>query len=88
VSALETEMKVKFLVEEKQSGPEIKKLRQQLDAGDLNATYPLLAISFCADVDIGCNFEAEQEVWNTKLGLPKVTLEEMVHDAVDLSARS
>jgi nucleoside-diphosphate-sugar epimerase len=88
VSALEAEMKAKFLVEEKQSGPEIRKLRQQLDAGDLNATYPLLAISFCADVDIGCNFEAEQEVWNTKLGLPKVTLEEMVHDAVDLSARS
>ncbi|KAL1792504.1 hypothetical protein ACET3X_009011 [Alternaria dauci] len=88
VSALEAETKAKFLVEEIESGPEIKKFRHQFDAGDLNATFPLLAISFGADVDVGYDFEAEQEVWNNKLGLPKVTLEEVVHDAAQLAARS
>lgn len=48
----------------------------------------MLAISFGADVDVGYDFEAEQEVWNEKLDLPKVTLEEIVHDAVELAARS
>ena len=88
VSALEAEMKTRFLIEEKQSGPDIKRFRDQFDAGDLNATFPLLAISFGADVDVGYDFEAEQEVWNKKLDLPKVTLEEIVHDAVELAARS
>jgi nucleoside-diphosphate-sugar epimerase len=88
VSALEAETKAQFLVQEKQSGPEINKYRAQFDAGDLNATFPLLAISFGADVDVGYDFEAEQEVWNSKLGLPKVTLEKVVRDAVQLSARS
>ncbi|KAB2103392.1 hypothetical protein AG0111_0g8027 [Alternaria gaisen] len=88
VSALEAETKTRFLVEEKQSGPDIKRFRDQFDAGDLNATFPLLAISFGADVDVGYDFEAEQEVWNKKLDLPKVTLEEIIHDAVELATRS
>ncbi|CAN9440157.1 unnamed protein product [Alternaria sp. RS040] len=88
VSALEAETKTRFLIEEKQSGPDIRRFRDQFDAGDLNATFPLLAISFGADVDVGYDFEAEQEVWNRKLDLPKVTLEEIVHDAVELAARS
>ena len=88
VSALEAETKTRFLVEEKQSSPDIKRFRDQFDAGDLSATFPLLAISFGADVDVGYDFEAEQEVWNRKLDLPKVTLEEIVHDAVELAARS
>jgi nucleoside-diphosphate-sugar epimerase len=88
VDALEAETKAKFHIEEKQSGPEIKKLQAQFDAGEVNAMYYLLAISFGADVDVEYDFEAEQEVWNSKLGLPKVTLEEVVHDAVELAARS
>ncbi|KAG9185789.1 hypothetical protein G6011_07120 [Alternaria panax] len=88
VSALEAETKAKFRIEEKQSGSEIKKFQEQLAAGDLNAAFPLLALGFGADVDIGCDFEAEQEVWNSKLGLPKVTLANVVHDTVELAARS
>ena len=88
VEALEVETKVNFHLEEKECGPEIKQFREKFEAGDLNATFRLLAISFGADVDVGYDFEAEQEIWNGKLGLPKVTLEEVVREAVDLAARS
>lgn len=88
IEALEVGTKAKFHIEEKQSGPEIKQFREQFDAGDLNATFQLLAISFGADVDVGYDFEAEQKIWNSKLGLPKVTLEEVVREAVELAARA
>lgn len=67
------------------SAPEIAKLRGSFDAGDFNATYGLLALSFSADVDVGYDFESEQQLWNERLGLPKVRLEEVVADAVKLA---
>jgi hypothetical protein len=88
VAALEACTNTPFVVEEKQSGPAIEELKRKFDAGDWNATYPLLAISFSADVDVGYDFEAEREVWNAKLGLPKVTLGDVVKEAVELANRS
>lgn len=67
------------------SAPEVAKLREQFDAGIFNAAYGLLALSFSADVDVGYDFETEQELWNKKLGLPKVQLEEVVADAIELA---
>jgi hypothetical protein len=88
VAALEVETGAKLEILEKESKPAIAQLRKQFDEGDFNATYPLLAISFGADVDMGYDFEKEQEVWNETLGLPKVTLEEVVKEAVELANRS
>jgi hypothetical protein len=72
----------------KRSGQEIKALREKYDAGDFNATFPILSISFGGDVDVGYDFEKEQEVWNSKLGLPKVELDEVVKEAIELARRS
>ncbi|KAF2623802.1 hypothetical protein BU25DRAFT_461602 [Macroventuria anomochaeta] len=66
------------------SAPEVARLREQFDAGDFNATYGLLALSFSSDVDVGYDFEVEQEVWNDRLGLPKVDLEKVIADAIKL----
>lgn len=77
-----------FKITEKQSKPELKALRDKFDAGELNATFPILAISFVGDVDVGYDFEREQLVWNQKLGLPKVTLDEVVKEAVEFANRS
>ncbi|KAF2249668.1 isoflavone reductase family protein [Trematosphaeria pertusa] len=85
VASLERQMGEKFTVEEKESGTVIRELRSKFDAGDFNATYPLLALSFVADVDVGYDFEKEQEVWNGKLGLPKQTLDEVVKGAIELA---
>ena len=88
VESLERQIGESFKVEEKESGPAIKEWRAQYDAGDLGAAFPLLALSFGADVDIGYDFEKEQEVWNSKLELPHVTLDEVVREAVTLANRS
>ena len=88
VDALEPQTADKFTIEHKDSAPELKALRENFDAGEFAATFPLLAISFVADVDVGYDFEKEQEVWNEKLGLPKVTLEEVVKEAVELAKRT
>src|SRR5262245_27831513 len=84
VDNLEEQIGEKFSIEEKQSGPVIKELKQRFQAGDFNATYPLLALSFVADVDVGYDFEKEQVVWNDKLELPSQNLEEVVKEAIEL----
>jgi hypothetical protein len=67
------------------SALEITKLQGQFDAGDFDATYGLLALGFSADVDVGYDFEAEQELWNDRLGMPKVRVEEAFAVAIKLA---
>jgi hypothetical protein len=62
--------------------------RADFDAGGFAATVPLLSVGFTGDYDIGFDFEREQEVWNGRLGLPEVTLEEVVRGAVELAGRA
>ncbi|KAH7412086.1 hypothetical protein DE146DRAFT_265780 [Phaeosphaeria sp. MPI-PUGE-AT-0046c] len=88
LESLERQSGQKFEVTRKDSGPELKLLREKYDAGDFNATFPILAITFGADVDVAYDFEKEQEVWNGRLGLPKVTLDEVVKGAIDLAKSS
>jgi nucleoside-diphosphate-sugar epimerase len=88
IASLEKQTGAKFKVEQKESGPEMKALRAKYDAGDFNATFPILAMTFGADVDVGYDFENEQEVWNSRLGLPKVKLDEVVKEAIELAMRS
>jgi len=88
VKALERETGEKFKVERRESAPLIKAATEKYDAGDSGAAYPILAMSFGADVDVGYDFPKEQGVWNEKLGLPKASLEEVVKEAVELAARS
>jgi hypothetical protein len=85
VAALEKQTGERFEIEEKASGPEFKAWKEKYDAGDFNAAFPLLAMTFGADIDVGYDYEKEQEVWNSKLGLPKVDLDEVVKEAVDLA---
>lgn len=85
VSALESQLGEKFSIEKKESAPALKELRAKFDAGEFNATYPILALSFVGDVDVGYDFPKEYEIWNEKLGLPKPTLEEVVKEAIDLA---
>jgi nucleoside-diphosphate-sugar epimerase len=88
VGALEKETGEKFKVDEKESAPIIKASREKYDAGDFSAAFPLLAISFGGDVDAGYDFANEQEIWNDKLGLPKVGLDEVIKEAVELANSS
>lgn len=88
LESLERQTGEKFTVREKESAPAIKEWRGKYDAGDFSATFPLLALSFGADVDVGYDFEKEQEIWNGRLGLPEVTLDEVVKEAIDLANRS
>ena len=68
----------KWEIEEKESAGAIKELRERFDGGEFEATFPLLALSFVADVDVGYDFEKEYKVWNEDLGMEKQTLEEVV----------
>jgi nucleoside-diphosphate-sugar epimerase len=88
IASLERQTGEKFDVEQRQSAEEIKALREKYDAGDYNAVYPLLAITFGADVDVAYDFVHEQEVWNEKLGLPKVGLDDVVKEAIELANRT
>jgi len=88
VGALERETRERFRVERRESAPLFRAWRDKYDAGDGGAAFPLLAMSFGADVDVGYDFPKEQQVWNAKLGLPEVSLEEVVKEAVELAARS
>jgi nucleoside-diphosphate-sugar epimerase len=88
LASLEKQMGEKFTITQKESGSEIKSQKEKYDAGDFNATFPILAISFGGDVNVGIDFEMEQEVWNSKLGLPKVKLDEIVKEAIELAGRS
>lgn len=88
VESLERQSGQNFEVTRKDSGPELKLLREKYDAGDFNAAFAMLAITFGADVDVAYDFEKEQEVWNGRLGLPKVTLDEVVQEAIELTQKS
>ncbi|KAF2677956.1 NAD(P)-binding protein [Lentithecium fluviatile CBS 122367] len=85
VDSLEKQLGEKFSIEKKESAPVIEELRGKYEGGDFNATYGLLALSFVADMDVGYDFEKEQEVWNGKLGLPRRTLDEVVREAIELA---
>ncbi|KAF3007609.1 hypothetical protein E8E13_007931 [Curvularia kusanoi] len=82
VEELEHQTGLKWDLDWKDSAPEVARLRQHFDAGDFNATYGLLSLSFAADIDVGYDFEAEQELWNKWLGLPPVGLDSVVADAI------
>lgn len=88
IGALEKEMDTRFSVEQKESAPLMEGWRAGFDAGGFAATVPLLSVTFVGDADVGYDFEGEQEVWNGKLGLPEVTLEEVVRGAVELAGRA
>ncbi|ORY11709.1 hypothetical protein BCR34DRAFT_601153 [Clohesyomyces aquaticus] len=88
VAALEKQLGSKFKIDEKDSAPILREASQKFDAGEYNATFSLLAMSFVADVDVGYDFEKEQTVWNERLGLPKVGLDEVVKEAIELADRS
>lgn len=73
---------MKWDLDWKDSAPEVTRLRHHFDAVDFNATYGLLSLSLAADIDLGYDFEAEQELWNKRLGLPPVGLDSVVADAI------
>jgi nucleoside-diphosphate-sugar epimerase len=85
IASLEKRTGEKFEVEQKASAPAFKAFREKYDAGDFSATFPLLAMTFGADIDVGYDYEKEQEVWNSRLGLPEIELEEVVKEAVELA---
>jgi nucleoside-diphosphate-sugar epimerase len=85
IASLEKKTGEMFEIEQKASGPAFKAFREKYDAGDFSATFPLLAMTFGADVDVGYDYEKEQEVWNSRLGLPKIELEEVVKESVELA---
>jgi hypothetical protein len=87
ISALEKATGDTFAITQKESKAELKALREKYDNGETAAGFGILSISFVGDVDVGYDFEAEQEVWNERLGLPKVSLEEVVGEAVALANR-
>jgi len=88
LESLERQTGKKFAIEHKESAPAIKELREKFDAGEFYATFPLLALSFVADVDVGYGFEKEQKIWNKDLGLPKQELDQLVKEAIDLANSS
>ncbi|KAF2832710.1 NAD(P)-binding protein [Ophiobolus disseminans] len=88
VHALETQTASEFSIQRKDSVPELKSLREKFDSGEFAATFSLLAITAVADVDVAYDLEKEQEIWNEKLGLPKITLEDVIGDAVKLAKGS
>lgn len=88
IESLEKQTGEKWSIEEKQSGPELKAQREKFDAGEFAATFPLLSLSFVADVDVGYDFPKEYEVWNEKLGLPKQEMDVVVKEAIELSKSS
>jgi hypothetical protein len=85
IASLEKQTGERFSVEQKASGPEMKAFRHKYDAGVFDAMFPILAMTFGADVDVGYDFETEQEVWNSRLGLPKVELDQVVQEAFELA---
>jgi nucleoside-diphosphate-sugar epimerase len=88
ISALEQATGEKFSITQKDGASELKSSRERYDNGEAVALYGILTVSFVGDVDIGYDFEREQVVWNEKLGLPKVRLEEVVEEAVALARTS
>lgn len=85
VQSLEKQTGERWTLEKRESEPEIKALRAAFDGGDVGSTFKILAITFVADVDVGYDFEREQQIWNSRLGLPTVTLDEVVREAIELA---
>jgi nucleoside-diphosphate-sugar epimerase len=87
VASLEEQTGEEFEITHKDTASEIKVMREKYDAGNFNAAFPILAMSFGGDLDVGYDYEKEQEVWNEKLGLPKIGLGEVVKEAIELAHR-
>ncbi|KAF2871675.1 hypothetical protein BDV95DRAFT_607093 [Massariosphaeria phaeospora] len=87
VAALEKASGDTFAVEQRDSAPVLAALRQRFDQGDKAAGFELLVCSFAADVDLGYDFEGRYEIWNARLGLPTVTLDEVARQAVEVADR-
>jgi nucleoside-diphosphate-sugar epimerase len=85
VASLEKQTGDKFEITHKDTASEIKVMKEKYDAGNFNAAFPILAMSFGGDLDVGYNYEEEQEIWNVKLGLPKVGLDDVVKEAIELA---
>lgn len=85
IGSLERQTGEKWAVEEKESGPAMRELRNRFDKGEFEATFGLLAISFVGDVEVGYDFEKEQKVWNGELGLPEQSLDGVVRSAIELA---
>jgi hypothetical protein len=86
LASLEKQLGETFTVEEKESAPVFKEMRAKFDAGDFNAVYKLIALSFVGDLGIEYDFETKYGAWNEKLGLPKTTLDEVVKEAIELAS--
>ena len=83
LAELEKQLDKKFTIEYKDSAPVIAKLKSEFEAGDWNKSLDLVALSFVTDNELKLDFESSgAEVWNKKLGLPEVTLEQIVKDAI------
>ncbi|KAF2119781.1 hypothetical protein BDV96DRAFT_486581 [Lophiotrema nucula] len=88
IASLEKQTGVKWNITKRDSKPELLTLRKRFDEGDYNATYPLLTLSFVADVDVGYDFPKERRIWNEQLGLPAQYLDKVVKEAIELANRS
>jgi hypothetical protein len=88
IASLEKQTSEKFAIMHKDTAPDIRVLREMYDAGEFDAAFPFLAMSFGGDSDIGYDSEKEQELWNQKLGLQKIGLDEVVKEAIELAKRT
>jgi hypothetical protein len=67
----------------------LQKLRGEVEE-NWDKAYELLALTFVADVgkELGYDFEATgKETWNQKLILPRITLEDIVREAIEATKR-
>ena len=84
LAEIEKQLDTQFKMERKESGPVLQRLREEVEE-DWEKAYELLALTFVADVgkEMGYDFEATgKEIWNARLGLPVVTLKEVVTEAI------
>lgn len=87
MASLESVTGQKFTVQDKKSGPAIEEAQQKFKEGDYSTVASLVALSVVADVEVGFDFEKEgHELWNEKLGLPTVTLDDVVREAAEFAA--
>ncbi|KAF2737395.1 NAD(P)-binding protein [Polyplosphaeria fusca] len=87
IASLEKQTGEKWNVERKESKPVMEESRRQFDAGDFNAVYPLIALSFVGDIEVGHNFPKEQKIWNEQLGLPAESFDGVIKEAIELANR-
>lgn len=62
ISLLEKAIGSKFKIIKTQSGLELKALREKSDGGEAGATFPILALEFMRDMNVGYDLEREQKV--------------------------